>query len=593
MTLANDQIAVSFLNEQRLSKKSLQSLQSPPSSSSLLLSDKVDSVQTEVFVLHNNCHNHYNLADDGDDLKSPKITNNKANSISKNSNSSSSISHSNDDLRHSTNKNKNKKKKKKKQFPTRSNDIHSSLTTAHTNNDSQQLKQQQQQPECEHFEQNQFERIFDQKVHSNNQTPLSSSSWYWLLTLANSKHRQHYLQPESTSCIDEQITTTTKIMNHGIEDCRHIRPLSPVEEHRMLLSNSNGLTLKTTPSQHQTIRCDNSNNLNNEINNQSSLSSTLPHRNHKKSKGIQPTTTTNKQQSLLKFNLQPGHSNTLPTNSTLSSLMAANGHNNMNQHYLNQQRQLRRQISLNNLDKMINSSSSMTTSNSNTNLTKENSFHVNGKQSSPASNSTPSTSKVSLFQQKIRAILSPSSINKDNNQTQTTLSKSGSTDIDHNDKRQNESTYRSYGNLASSTSIQYNVDKEDAVGRLEPKIKQEQKNCANNKNSESSSSFNDNDFNGNNNNNHNHNEASLLPSTMQQWQSSSSTMVNPNLNHYHQQQQQHIDSCLLNTLNKYTISASVSNNLNNLSASTSAKLLRPSSNELETNDDEELSYSYN
>lgn len=220
--MANDQIAVSFLNEQRLSKKSLQSLQSPPSSSSLLLSDKVDSVQTEVFVLHNNCHNHYNLADDGDDLKSPKITNNKANSISKNSNSSSSISHSNDDLRHSTNKNKNKKKKKKKQFPTRSNDIHSSLTTAHTNNDSQQLKQQQQQPECEHFEQNQFERIFDQKVHSNNQTPLSSSSWYWLLTLANSKHRQHYLQPESTSCIDEQITTTTKIMNHGQMSSCHL-----------------------------------------------------------------------------------------------------------------------------------------------------------------------------------------------------------------------------------------------------------------------------------------------------------------------------------------------------------------------------------
>ncbi|XP_027197571.2 uncharacterized protein LOC113791920 isoform X1 [Dermatophagoides pteronyssinus] len=407
----------------------------------------------------------------------------------------------------------------------------------------------------------------------------------------NSHHHHHHHNHSHNHNNNHQRTMT------GIEDCRHIRPLSPVEEHRMLLSNSNGLTLKTTPSQHQTIRCDNSNNLNNEINNQSSLSSTLPHRNHKKSKGIQSTTTTNKQQSLLKFNLQPGHSNTLPTNSTLSSLMAANGHSfgsnfldssattsdNMNQHYLNQQRQLRRQISLNNLDKMINSSSSMTTSNSNTNLTKENSFHVNGKQSSPASNSTPSTSKVSLFQQKIRAILSPSSINKDNNQTQTTLSKSGSIDIDHNDKRQNESTYRSYGNLASSTSIQYNVDKEDVVGRLEPKIKQEQKNCANNKNSESSSSFNDNDFNGNNNNNHNHNEASLLPSTMQQWQSSSSTMVNPNLSHYHQQQQQqHIDSCLLNTLNKYTISASVSNNLNNLSASTSAKLLRPSSNELET-----------
>ena len=358
----------------------------------------------------------------------------------------------------------------------------------------------------------------------------------------------------------------------------------------MLLSNSNGSTVQKTPPQHQMIRCDKSNNFDNEINNQSFLSSTLPHRNHNKSKGIQTTTTiTNNHQRSIK-SLQPGNSSTLPTNSTLSSLMAANCHsfgskfsespttlssNNMNQHYLNKQQELRRQISLNNLDKMINSSSSMTTSNSNKNLSKENSFHLNGKQSptttiTAPSSSSPTTSKVSLFQQKIRAILLPSSVVKQNNQQrqQTTLPKSGSTNVHFNGKRQNESTYRSYGNLASSTSFHPDIDDVNAVGSLESNIKQEQKNCFHNKSND------DNDCNGNNNND------APLPSTMQQWQSSSS-IANSNLSHHHQQLH-HIDSCLLNTLNKYTISASISNNLNNLSSSsTSATLLRPSS-ELES-----------
>lgn len=203
--MVNNQIAVSFPNKHKLRKNHYNHCHHRHYYQAKLIPFK-----QKFFVLHNNCHN-YNNTDDDDDERSPEVTNNKVNNRSRsNSSSISSISHSNDyDLRHST----NKKKKKKKQFPTRSNDIHSSLT-AHANNDSRQKQQEQQQQHCE----NQFERIFDQKVHSNNQTP-SSSSWYWLLTLANSKH---HLQPESTSCnINEQIIKT-KIMHPGQMSSCHL-----------------------------------------------------------------------------------------------------------------------------------------------------------------------------------------------------------------------------------------------------------------------------------------------------------------------------------------------------------------------------------